>query len=88
MYKGKIVCSLVGHDKGIFSVVVGQTDKGLLVCDGKLHRLCNPKLKNIKHLRFTEYFVDTEHLTDKNIRKAIFNKLGTYKEEKQCQKRI
>ncbi len=82
MYSGKIVCSLCGHDKGIYSVVVGNKDGRLLVCDGKLHRLDNLKPKNPKHLRFTDFTVNEDDmLTDKKIRKAIFKCFGSYKEE-------
>ncbi len=81
MYKGKIVCSLSGHDKGIFSIVIGQSEDCLLICDGKHHKLLNPKRKKLKHLCFTEYSVSEELLTDKQIRKAIYRCLGKYKED-------
>ena len=28
---GNIVCSLSGHDKGVYSVVVDKTEKGVMV---------------------------------------------------------
>lgn len=80
---GNIVCSLAGHDKGIYSVIVGFHDEGLLVSDGKHHRLSNPKLKNPKHLRLTGRSVATEKLvSDKAVRHGIFAEMSAYKEEK------
>ena len=82
MYIGQVVCSVSGHDKGIFMVVVGQDNKGLLVCDGKHHRIEKPKCKNIKHLRFTSLKLDgQQYQTNKAIRKAIFENFKSYKEE-------
>lgn len=79
---GNIVCSLSGHDKGVYSVVIGQTEKGVLISDGKHHRLASPKLKNPKHLKFTNHSVVIETLTsDKAVRRGIFAELSAYKEE-------
>ena len=89
MRKGCVVCSLSGHDKGLYMVVVGNTPDGVKVCDGKQRRLQNPKLKNIKHLYETEHFVTEEQLkTNKSLRRAIYGLLGKYKEETLCQKKI
>ena len=46
---GRVVCSVSGHDKGLYMVVVGNTADGVLVCDGKERPLQNPKLKNVKY---------------------------------------
>ena len=82
MYSGYIVCSVSGHDKGCFMVVVGQTDKGILVSDGKHHPVDKPKLKNIKHLRFTDFKIPQgQYDTNRSIRKAIFSAFSCYKEE-------
>lgn len=79
---GNIVCSLSGHDKGVYSVVVDKTERGVLLCDGKHHRLANPKLKNPKHLKQTKHFLVIETLTsDKAVRRGIFAELSAYKEE-------
>lgn len=82
MYLGRIVCSVSGHDKGCFMVVVAEKDDGLLVCDGKLRPLAKPKFKNIKHIKFTEVYLKPEQLqTNKSIRKAIYGCMQGYKEE-------
>ncbi len=79
---GNIVCSLSGHDKGEFSVIVGKHEKGVLISDGKHHRLAAPKLKNPKHLRLTGRSLATEKLvSDKAIRRGIFAEFSAYKEE-------
>lgn len=86
---GRVVCSLSGHDKGFYMVVVGKTAEGLLVCNGKQRRKENPKLKNEKHLLVTEYVVAQEWLqTNKSIRRSLYDLLGKYKEEDICQKEI
>ena len=44
--------SLLGRDKGNLYVVVEVLSSGnVLVADGKQKLLCNPKKKNLKHLR-------------------------------------
>ena len=89
MEKGCVVCSVSGHDKGLYMVVVGNTADGVLVCDGKERPLQNPKLKNVKHLLKTQHFVTEEQLkTNKSLRKAIYKLLRKYKEETLCQKKI
>lgn len=89
MRLGRIVCSISGHDKGLYMVVVGETPDGVKVCNGKQRRLQNPKLKNVKHLYETEYFVSEEQLkTNKSLRKAIYECFSKYKEETLCQKKI
>ncbi len=89
MYYRRIVCSLSGHDKGRFMVVVGGTDNRFLVCDGKKHPLSRPKTKNPKHLRVTDITLDKEQLnSDKSLRRAIYALMNAYKEETVCQKKI
>ena len=83
MEVGNVVCSLAGHDKGIYSVIVKICENGYLVSDGKHHGLANPKLKNPKHLKFTGKKIATEKLvSDKAVRRGIFAEFSAYKEEK------
>lgn len=78
----KIVCSLAGHDKGLYSVVVGENERGLLISDGKYHKLSSPKLKNANHLKETGFCILMEQTkTNKALRKAIFAVMKAYKEE-------
>ena len=43
--KGTVVCSLAGHDKGDFQVVIEFDDKYAKVCDGKYRPLERLKKK-------------------------------------------
>ena len=70
--KGKIVCSKAGSDKDSFLVIVETKKDRLLVADGKRYKLSSPKLKNPKHLAFTDKSLNLEEITtDKGLRKAI-----------------
>lgn len=82
MNKGDIVCSLKGHDKGSFMVVMEKAENGFLVCDGKNRRKAAPKLKNPKHLKFTGSSLEKEQLiSDKSIRRGIFAFSQAFREE-------
>lgn len=89
---GRIVRSLRGRDKGKLMLVVGASDEGLLVCDGKERPLERPKTKNIKHLCFTNDCLNTaQYSSNRRLRAALYRySLGadTEREETQCQKRI
>lgn len=69
---GTVIYSKAGRDKGKFMAVVGKTGRGYLVCDGKERPLSRPKLKNEKHLCFTDAVLGEEQLlTDKSLRRAL-----------------
>lgn len=69
---GRVVYSTAGRDKGRFMVIVGSEGEYPLVCDGKLHPLERPKLKNPKHLKLTGVnFVKEQFSTNRSLRKAI-----------------
>lgn len=46
-----VVVSLAGHDAGTLYVVTGTQGERLLLCDGRLRKLENPKGKSPKHVR-------------------------------------
>lgn len=51
---GKVVYSKSGRDKGrMFVVVQVVNEQYLVIADGDLRKIANPKVKNIKHLHFT-----------------------------------
>ena len=51
---GKVVYSKNGRDKGTMFVVVGVVNERLvLLADGDLRKIENPKIKNIKHVQLT-----------------------------------
>ena len=62
--------SKAGHDKDTFAVVVDVTPKEILICDGKHHKLENPKGKNPKHIVATKKVVELPQ-TDKQIRRIL-----------------
>lgn len=51
---GRIVYSKSGRDKGKMFVIIGIVDENfVLLADGDLRKIENPKLKSIKHLQMT-----------------------------------
>ena len=69
---GQIVCSKAGRDKGYFMVVVKESEDAVFVADGKERPLERPKLKNPKHLCFTNTVLLEENFkTNKALRKAL-----------------
>lgn len=51
---GKVVYSKTGRDKGRMFIIVGVTgDRFVILADGDLRKIENPKVKNIKHVQFT-----------------------------------
>ena len=69
---GQIVCSKAGRDKGYFLVVVLEKENSVSVCDGKERPLERPKLKNPKHLCFTNTVLSPESFkTNKSLRRSL-----------------
>lgn len=69
---GNIVRSKAGRDAGKFLMVVGVTEKGVLVCDGKERPLERPKLKNVRHLApTTEQLQSDSMVSNRVLRKAL-----------------
>jgi len=56
---GTVVYSKNGRDKGRMFVVVGRlNERFVLLADGDLRKIENPKVKNIKHLQVTKMQAD------------------------------
>ena len=79
---GKVVYSKNGRDKGTMFVVVGVVNERLvLLADGDLRKIENPKVKNIKHVQLTRMKADDvitylnrgekpdNHIIRKNLKK-------------------
>ena len=86
---GSVVISTQGHDCGQFYVVVGENERGILLCDGKFKFLKKPKLKNPAHIKSTPY-IDSEiskklssrlKINDQMIYHAIIKAKKVVKEE-------
>lgn len=77
---GQIVKSKAGRDKGIIFLVCEVLDEQfVLVCDGDLRKVKNPKKKKVKHLviyntvltEFAEKLQCNENLNDAYIRRLL-----------------
>ncbi len=69
---GRIVCSKAGRDKGLFMAVLGEGEGKLLVAEGKERPIEHPKLKNPKHLMFTNTYLEVkQYSTNKSLRRAL-----------------
>lgn len=56
---GKVVYSKNGRDKGrMFVIVEVVNERFVLLADGDLRKIENPKVKNIKHLQMTRMQAD------------------------------
>ena len=72
MNRGTVVKSMAGRDAGRFLVVVSCEADRVLVADGKVRKLTNPKQKNIRHLQQTQQNIDLQMIrSDKALRKAL-----------------
>ena len=89
--KIRVVYSKSGRDKGRLLALIGETEQGMLLCDGKYRPLERPKLKNPKHLTITNYELESEDLrSNKALKKAlaILSAQDKFREELICQKKI
>ena len=84
---GCVVVPKLGRDAGAAQAVVGSAGGGerLLVADGRRHLLAKPKMKNMKHLRFTDVWLEGARsallegraLTDRQLRGMLNGALPT-----------
>ena len=65
-----IVVSLAGHDAGRSYMVTGAAEGRLLLCDGRLRRMENPKIKSPKHVRIAARG-ENAPASDRMIRETI-----------------
>ena len=78
---GQIVFSRAGRDKGRYFIIIDKSDEDyVLISDGDLRRLENPKKKKIKHLIFTnkqveDLFNKKTKLTNADLKKALIEYL-------------
>ncbi len=79
--KGQIVFSKSGRDKGnpFIVVSVDEAKSRVCICDGKLHKLSKPKIKNFTHLQPTntvdgeiqKKLVENLYLLDSDLRTSL-----------------
>jgi large subunit ribosomal protein L14e len=77
---GQIVRSKSGRDKDRHFIVVGLVDENyVLIADGDLRKISNPKKKKIKHLAFLNRFAEevveslkeNKRINDADLRKNL-----------------
>lgn len=69
--RGLVVKAIAGRDSGNFFVIVNVDGKYCFIADGKSRKLGSPKRKSVKHLKFTEKYVDLNNITDKKLKKLL-----------------
>ena len=83
---GQIVHSRAGRDKDKYFIVIGIIDNNyVLIADGDLRKLKNPKKKKIKHLVLHELFAEdvrkklqgNKIISDADLRRNL-QSLGLY----------
>lgn len=77
---GQIVHSKAGRDKGKYFIVVGIiNDNYVLVADGDLRKINDPKKKKVKHLVFHDkiaeniknMILENKRITDSDLKKSL-----------------
>ncbi len=68
--KGRLVRSKAGRDKGRTLAVLAVDGQMLLVADGRLRRLQQPKRKKLRHVAPTATVVDNEVLQSDQLLSA------------------
>ena len=69
--KGSLVKACAGRDKDSLFVAVGISGGFVFICDGKSRPLERPKRKNPKHISPLHVTVETDGLTNKQLRRLI-----------------
>lgn len=71
-FRGQVIKSTAGRDKGYRMAVISYDGKFVYVCDGKERRLGNPKRKNPKHVTGIEFSLTEAHMnSDRSLRKVL-----------------
>jgi large subunit ribosomal protein L14e len=77
---GQIVNSRAGRDSGRYFIVVGIVDDNyVLIADGDLRKISNPKKKKVRHLVFHDKIsqnvknglMENKRITDADLRKSL-----------------
>ena len=67
---GTVVRADAGRDKGRFFAIIACDGDYILIADGKKRKLCAPKRKSLKHVKFTNTVIELPQ-TDKGLRAAL-----------------
>ena len=82
--KGSLVKANAGRDKDSLFVAVGIDGGFVYICDGKTRPLERPKRKNPKHISPLHVTVETDGLTNKQLRRLI-NRFSTRTDDQQTE---
>ena len=63
-FRGTVVCSKAGHDKGSFFAVLRTDGDIAFIADGKTRKISSAKKKKLIHLAFTRTVLDEQELND------------------------
>ena len=83
---GRFARSIAGHDKGTLYVIVGESAGRYMMSDGRLKPVCDPKIKNAKHVQIMKAHVseDTIKLIKEcggGVNEAVKRAIKLYKHE-------
>ena len=57
---GELATSKAGHDKDRLYLIIGEEDGYVLLCDGRLRGVTNPKKKKKKHIQIIHFAAPVE----------------------------
>ena len=67
MYKGRLVLSTAGHDKGVVLCVLRQDGEFVYLADGRKRKVQKPKRKKLKHVELISETAYSGPVTNKAI---------------------
>ncbi len=79
-YKGRLVVSTAGHDKGIVFCVLDEDKQYLLLADGRKRKVQKPKRKNIKHIELIDTAAYSGTVTNKAVHAFIRNETSLFRQ--------
>ena len=65
--------SASGHDKGSWYAIIREEAGFVYIADGRRRKIGSPKKKNIKHVEITRKTITLRELTNKQLRKSLWN---------------
>lgn len=72
--KGMLVKSTAGHDSESWYAVVKAEEGFVYIADGRRRKVAKPKRKNVKHIINSDEYILLYGLTDKKLRKALWDR--------------
>ena len=73
---GRFAAAKAGHDAGALYVIIGQSDKYVYLCDGRLRPCDKPKKKSRKHIQLMNLSVPEElcrRMRNQNEEEKVFD---------------